>query len=387
MGERPPRSGAEQHTSMLQRLLDSEGLQQELRAALRESIALQRSMRTGHLLDAQGLHEPLRDALIALGDAQRTQAEAVSTTLRLSSRLDDVEARCATLTRERDELRVAVTALEARLVALEQPSIVETSSPPEPPRSSGMGFRLIDAPPGALPHHATDLVVIDRRHTPFGSIKGEPGRSGDEVLQRTVALPKRFAIQRAPVTNALWDEVMEVRDGDGEPDHPKTSITFAEARRFCNALSSRDGLDAVYTLNKGSVGSVHIQWEHDGYRLPLEVEWEAAARAGLTGTCYGAADTVWSEENTTQTQPVMRLQPNSLGLYDMLGNVRELCMPALLDELPSYVLLGEFVPVRGGSRRFSAIRCRFDTRQNIQHRYRSDDIGFRVVRTLGAHQT
>ena len=79
--------------------------------------------------------------------------------------------------------------------------------------------------------------------------------------------------------------------------------------------------------------------------LPTEAEWEFACRAGTTGNRYdGTADGAnpTSGQVPSQTwpplnpKPVGLLQPNDFGLYDMYGNIAELCLDCYVED-DSYV--------------------------------------------------
>ena len=79
----------------------------------------------------------------------------------------------------------------------------------------------------------------------------------------------------------------------------------------------------------------------NGYRIPTQVEWEWAARGGVLsqGFTYSGSNDVsvvaWYQYNSSPvspaiffsygTHPVGQKQPNELGIFDMSGNVWELC--------------------------------------------------------------
>ena len=158
------------------------------------------------------------------------------------------------------------------------------------------------------------------------------------------------------------------------PKHPVDSVTWYEAVKFCDALTSQE--KALGTLPEGY-----------RYRLPTDVEWgELVGEQKLDGAISSLF------ERQKSTAPVGSLAANEYGLYDVRGNVWEwvsdwysqTIMNRIQKEgataTPEWVGTDRKV-LRGGawnrSSQFDlAIGNRMAARPSAEDRY---DVGFRVV--------
>jgi formylglycine-generating enzyme required for sulfatase activity len=132
-----------------------------------------------------------------------------------------------------------------------------------------------------------------------------------------------YYICETEVTNALWKAVTGSLPYDlladfvghtehEKPNYPVSAVTWNEvSNTFLPALSSKLGFT---------------------FKLPTEAQWEYAATGGKNQDAFVYAgsntrnDVAWNYHNSSkQKQPVAQLLPNSLGLYDMSGNVNEWC--------------------------------------------------------------
>ena len=147
--------------------------------------------------------------------------------------------------------------------------------------------------------------------------------------ERKVQL-RGFEIGKYEVTVGVWLWVMKkppegvsIKDV-GKLNFPVTHVSWYDCIRFCNELSKMDGKEPCYTI-KGE--AVTWKWDADGYRLPTEAEWEAAAHGGQNFKYAGSNDideVAWYYDNSdNRVHPVGQLKPNGYGLYDMSGNVSE----------------------------------------------------------------
>lgn len=216
------------------------------------------------------------------------------------------------------------------------------------------------------------------------------------------------------------DENNKVLTGEETLENPVCSISWYHAIIYCNKLSKKEGLVPCYTIgdstdpdewgevptkaNDEKWDDVKCNFDANGYRLPTEVEWEYLARGGNPKNGYNysggiLSNVCWYEHyknSNTVTRKVRTKKPNELKLYDMSGNVYELCWDwegSVSKETP---LEGNYSPVesyngskrrvmRGGS--IFSYRIGFYNIFEVSNRKynapgsRSYEFGFRVVRT------
>ena len=190
----------------------------------------------------------------------------------------------------------------------------------------------------------------------------------------------------------------KVADKKDWPKHPATAMTQYGARQYTKWLSKLTG---------------------EFYRLPSDVEWEYACRAGSTTLyCFGdEADQLgnhaWYQHNSDHdTHPVGLKEPNKWGINDLHGNVSEWVLDQFSEKYVGLrmAIAAERQPVhwptrphaltvRGGSWDSSPEDCRSVARvgssvdwQELDHKLPPDphwlasdiqrEIGFRIVRPL-----
>ena len=266
-----------------------------------------------------------------------------------------------------------------------EPSQVQSALPeavaPEPLRLRQPPYPLVAVPEGT---HQIGCTPAQRR-------------CADDEPQRTVAL-RAFEIGVYEITEALYCTVAKkerwsVKWLDCSSQHP-VNVTWWEATQFANALSRAHGLPACYGLTESMQRSHWIEpTTCTGYRLPTDAEWEVAARGGVD-TLYAGSDTVddvgwYWRTGARSRQPVGTRAPNGYGLYDMSGNVWEWTWDWYTSQPPSSSTnpigpqQGQTRGARGGGwSDWNADQLRTARRAGLPAETRSDDLGFRLARTL-----
>ncbi|TAN63830.1 hypothetical protein EPN18_01300 [bacterium] len=118
-----------------------------------------------------------------------------------------------------------------------------------------------------------------------------------------------YYMAESVVTEKLWLAIMGTPSKEKyEPDKPVVAISWQWTKLF------------LEKLNKAS---------KKRYRLPTEAEWEYVAREGGKNIRWSGTDDdssigdyAWFSDNSnSEIHPVKQKKPNTLGFYDMTGNV------------------------------------------------------------------
>jgi len=212
------------------------------------------------------------------------------------------------------------------------------------------------------------LPTIEMVQIPGGSFEMGNDNYNNERPVHKVTLSS-FYMGKYEVTQEQWEAIMgnnpsrfndSPEDGEVQGKRPVEQVSWYDTLVFCNKLSMKEGLSPAYRIsgstdpafwvtlydNYQSIGNaetwdaVEIVAGSNGYRLPTEAQWEYAARGGNgspgnytysgsnnidTVAWYGANYGNYGGNSDQMTHEVGKKIPNGLGLYDMSGNVWELC--------------------------------------------------------------
>jgi len=209
-------------------------------------------------------------------------------------------------------------------------------------------------------------------------VRGANDGNRDEGPAHPVQL-ESYAIDLHPVTNEQFVRYLEYMGGEKDQQyHDIIRLKESRINRSAGRLSIESGYakhPVVGVTWYGAMG--YARWV--GKRLPLEAEWEVAARGGLEGLPFPTGQSIEKTQAnffSSDTTAVMSYAPNGYGVYDMVGNVYEWCQDwygynyyetsVLEPTQPKGPLQGVYRVLRGGCWKGSKedMRCSHRHRNN-----------------------
>jgi len=166
------------------------------------------------------------------------------------------------------------------------------------------------------------FILVEPGRFTMGAPESEAQADGDEV-QYEAEIEAPFYLAETEVTVGQWKAVMGSVPNDkfvDDDEIPMSGVSWHMATEFIERLNKKFG---------------------GGLRLPREIEWEYACRAGTTtpfsigenitpeqANYYGAYPYADGEPGLDRNRPiaVRSFEPNPWGFYDMHGNVWEWCV-------------------------------------------------------------
>ena len=272
----------------------------------------------------------------------------------------------------------------------------------------------------------------------MGSTTLETKRDATREATHQVTLTNNYYIGVFPVTQAQWDLIQPSRlapsyfnNATDRAMRPVEQVCYNEIRNAANSTTADTAYDWPADPNPESfLGKLRTKTGLD-FDLPSEAQWEFAARAGNGDTKWGDGSGILNSDTdanfdllgryqrnggqiqngssyaspaqscraTNGTAIVGSYAPNDWGIYDMHGNVWEVCLDWYADDItahggkvnidpatPANTLFGASGAnrvIRGGVFYGVAGFSRPAYRSNIAPTLRFQGGGFRVLCTAG----
>lgn len=248
-------------------------------------------------------------------------------------------------------------------------------------------FRHTVPAPGSL-MFSDSMILVKGGTFEMGDVMGDKENKEETVHQVSL---RDFMLAKYETTvdqydmycNSIGREISGYAQM-GKGKHPIIHVSWYEAIEYCNWCSTQDSLPPYYHVDKINQDpnnqNYEVKWlvtkneKSNGYRLPTESEWEYAARSRGKMVRFGNDKNIASPKEINfdasmaykkaysltgeflgQTLPVGSFEPNSLGFYDLSGNIFEWCWdwkgsyPAGTTINPQGAAKGSFRVCRGGS--------------------------------------
>ena len=258
---------------------------------------------------------------------------------------------------------------------------------------------------------ATYILFTPNEVFTMGAPRHEIGQRANEFF-RQINLDRPFYLEETEVTNRRF--ALFQNGHRGTADEPVSNIPLASMLAYANWQSRKDGFSPVYLKTNGKFTGVDPS--ANGYRLPLEGEWEWVARkagrhatitlpwhtnternsrvipsrfANLAGEeAQGLAPHYIANytDGMPQKSAVKILQKSVSGLYNLYGNLAEVMQNAY-DLSPPQTVLAQVLapnlatlPVIKGADYLSATLSRLRPAWRDKYPGPQPTLGFRLAR-------
>ncbi len=194
-----------------------------------------------------------------------------------------------------------------------------------------------------------------------------------------ISIPS-FEILATPVTQKMWRDFMPLNPSHFRGNNlPVESISVRDCLEF---IEKRNSVDSGYH-----------------YRLLNQLDWEYACRAGSQTTYFWGDEAddetvnqyAWYQRNSNNaTHEVAMKRANKFGLWDMNGNVAEICSVVDIAEVKkrvksedsyNFYKRSDSNVLCGGSWRSPGVLMKPERRSTILDSDSGSSIGFRLLRT------
>lgn len=206
------------------------------------------------------------------------------------------------------------------------------------------------------------------------SKREDSNADSDESPTHSVTLDSYY-IGETEVTQELWEAVMDYNPSEFQYDNqlPVEFVSWEDCKEFIRRLNNITQKE---------------------FRFPSEAEWEYAARGGhrAISATYAGSNSIsavgWYKGNSNGiTHPVKSKSPNTLGIYDMSGNLWEWCQDwqgpysSSAANNPTGPDYGSSKILRGGAWNGGPKNCRLSNRDGRTTDYASNRLGLRLALT------
>jgi formylglycine-generating enzyme required for sulfatase activity len=248
------------------------------------------------------------------------------------------------------------------------------------------GERIQDILAGDIP--GPDLVVIPAGSFRMGDITGV-GLDNERPV-KTQDFKQSFGISETEISVKAFGSFVNSTSYVTEAEKQKGCAAYEDGQAVWKDERNWRSPGFVQTENSPVVcvsmhdAKAYVDWisqaSSQAYKLPSEARWEYAARAGKetdywwgegVGTDNSNCGWCGSQWSNVSTAPVGSFERNDFGLFDTVGNVWEWTTSNKAESNSV---------VRGGAWNFAPRLARVSTRMELDSSFRSNYIGFRIIR-------